>query len=156
MKRIFALCATTVLVSGCATVINGSTQPVSVTSDTVVGASCELKNSEGSWYVTTPGSAVISRTKNDLTVTCKKDGYPTVSLVVPSQFHAATFGNIIAGGVVGVVVDASTGANYEYDTPIKVSFSGAPTGASPAAADTSAPSSAMSSTATASGPAGTQ
>jgi hypothetical protein len=126
MKKILAACAVTLLTSGCATIINGSTQPISVTTDPVVGANCELKNSEGTWYITTPGNAVISRTKNDLNVSCTKDGYPTTAIVVPSKFHAATFGNIVAGGLIGVAVDASTGANFEYDTPVKVALTGNP------------------------------
>jgi len=45
--------------------------------------------------------------------------------VVASQtahFGGATFGNIIAGGIVGVVVDAASGANYSYNDDVRLDF----------------------------------
>jgi hypothetical protein len=104
------------VLSGCATIVNGTTQSVSIltTPADAEGAKCELRNSEGAWFVTTPGSAVVHKTKNDLTVTCKKDGFQDATMVVPSKFGGATAGNILAGGIIGVGVDAASGANYSY------------------------------------------
>ena len=51
-----------------------------------------------------------------------------------AHFGGATFGNIVLGGGVGAIVDAASGANYSYDSPIIVPL-GEPTvpGAIPAA-----------------------
>jgi hypothetical protein len=109
-----ALAAMAVAMSGCATIIKGTTQSVSLSTDPVEGARCTLTSSEGTWYVTTPGSVVVHKTKNDLTVTCTKDGYQEATVTISSKFNAVTAGNIIAGGLIGIGVDAASGANYEY------------------------------------------
>ena len=106
--------------SGCATIVDGTTQSMSVSTTPVQGAACTLTNSEGTWYVTTPGSVQVHKTKNDLTVTCTKDGFQPGSQTAVSKFGGATFGNLVAGGGVGAIVDAASGANYYYDSPLVV------------------------------------
>ncbi len=69
--------------------------------------------------------------KNDLSVTCAKDGYQTATVAHPPSFGAATFGNIVAGGVIGVVVDAASGANYTYPDDICVDLAANPAPALP-------------------------
>ena len=107
-------------VSGCATLVEGTTQSVSVTTTPAEGAECALTNSQGTWFITSPGSVVVHKTKTDLDVTCKKDGYLPGHVVAISHFKATTFANAIAGGGVGVAVDAASGANFYYDSPITV------------------------------------
>lgn len=110
----FSVLAASIAISGCATIVQGTTQSVSITTEPADGAKCELRNSEGVWYLMSPGSAVVHKTKNDLAVTCKKDGYDDATLTVPSKFGATTAGNIIAGGIIGIGIDAASGANYHY------------------------------------------
>ena len=134
MKRMYAagLMALGAALSGCATIVNGTTQSVSVSTPPVEGAHCKLVNSEGTWYLTSPGSVVVHKTKNDLDVTCTKDGFEDAHVVVPSKFDGTTAGNIIAGGLVGIAVDAASGANYEY--PAETAIPMKPLGASAGAA----------------------
>ena len=103
-----------------------SSNPLSVSTSPVQGAACTLHNSEGTWYLTSPGSVEVHKTKNDLEVTCTKDGYQPGKQVATSKFGGATFGNILAGGVIGVGIDAASGANYYYDNPLTVPL-GTPT-----------------------------
>ena len=49
-----------------------------------------------------------------MVVVCKKDPLPNANMTVKSSVKAMAFGNIILGGVVGVIVDTSTGAAYDY------------------------------------------
>jgi hypothetical protein len=126
MIKVLGACAVMLLASGCASIVNGSTEQISVTTDPVAGANCELKNSEGTWQVTTPGTVEVNRARSDLNVTCTKDGYPTTATVMHSKMNFMTFGNVLAGGVIGVMVDSSTGANTEYETPINISLTGTP------------------------------
>jgi len=121
--KIYAFAATAALgiaLSGCATIVDGSTQSMSVSTTPVQGAACTLKNSEGTWFLTSPGSVQVHKTKNDLTVSCTKDGYQSGSQIAVSKFGGATFGNIVAGGGIGAIVDAASGANYYYDSPLTV------------------------------------
>jgi hypothetical protein len=73
--------------------------------------------------VTTPGSTNVHKTKNDLSIDCTKAGYAPAHLVAASRFGGTTAGNLIAGGVIGIGIDAASGANYHYDSPITVTMS---------------------------------
>lgn len=129
---IVAIAATGIALSGCATIVSGSKQSVSVSTLPVQGAACTLHNSEGTWYLTSPGSVEVHKTKHDLEITCTKDGYQPGKQVATAKFGGATFGNILAGGIIGVGVDAASGANYYYDNPLTVPL-GAPASLTPAA-----------------------
>src|ERR1051326_3425476 len=126
-----AIAALGVALSGCATVIKGTTQPVALSSPPVEGEYCTLYNSEGTWSAMTPSVELVTRTKNDLKIVCKKDGYQDATKVVESHFNGATAGNIILGGGVGIVVDAATGADNSYPEAVEVPMT--PVGVTPAA-----------------------
>ena len=96
IQTIAAVAAIGVALSGCATIVDGSKQSVSVSTSPVQGAACTLHNSEGTWYVTTPGSVEVHKTKNDLEITCTKDGFQPGKQVATSKFGGATFGAISA------------------------------------------------------------
>jgi hypothetical protein len=132
--------------SGCATIIDGTTQPVSVNTTPQDGAKCTLTNSQGTWYITSPGSTTVHKTKNDMMVSCAKDGFAGGQVLAKSHFGGATAGNVIAGGVIGIGIDAASGANYYYNSPITVDL-GAPT--TPVAASDAAPAPAAAPTAAA-------
>ena len=108
-----------VLVSGCATVVEGSNQSVSIAT-APPGASCTIDRAGerlGSVGMT-PGSLRISKSKNDLEIACGKDGYQQASIRQSPKFVGTTFGNLIVGGVIGAVVDAASGANYVYPNEV--------------------------------------
>lgn len=130
--RFVAIAALSAALSGCATIIEGTTQSVSISTTPVQGANCTLTNSQGTWYATSPGSVVVHKTKTDLVIDCLKDGYGQGHVVATAHFGGATAGNIIAGGLIGVGVDAASGANYSYDSPITVPL-GAPQAFTPTA-----------------------
>ena len=111
-----------VVVSGCASMISGTNQSLSVLTTGCPGATCQLTNSKGTWYVTAPGSVTVHRGYGDMAVTCRKDGFPDGTTQVSSSTKIATGANI-AWGVflpVGAGVDAATGAAYDYPAEIIV------------------------------------
>ena len=116
--------ATAVLSTGCASIVNGQNQSLSVKTsgaDTeVVGAKCTLNSNKGTWYVTSPGSVTVQRSYNDLMVTCKKDGMEDGMGAIKSSTKPMAFGNILFGGIIGVAVDTSTGAAYDYPDLITI------------------------------------
>ncbi|WP_373379641.1 hypothetical protein [Cupriavidus nantongensis] len=79
-----------------------------------------MVNSKGTFHVTTPGTATVSRAYGDLMVRCDKDGMETGQATVVSATKAMAFGNIIFGGAIGVAVDVSSGAAYDYPELIRV------------------------------------
>lgn len=114
------------LASGCASIVGGTGQVVSVETHQaerpVEGARCEMANSKGTYYVTTPGTVTISRAYGDLTVRCDKEGMEPGQATVISATKALAFGNLLFGGAIGVAVDTSSGAAYDYPEMIRVSM----------------------------------
>lgn len=126
--RVFAS-VSLIALGGCATVIKGTTQDIAVETNPP-GASCIVSRNGAQLAVlsATPGKVQVSRDKSPLMVSCTKAPEATtpVNQTVESKFNGATFGNILAGGVIGVVVDASTGANYTYPEQVLVSLATEP------------------------------
>lgn len=117
-----------IALTGCASITGTTNQSVSVqakepTGVAVVGATCELANKKGKWFVTTPGSVGISRSNDDMQVNCTKDGYAPGSQGVVSVTKGTMVGNIIFGGGIGAIVDHNTGAAYEYPASVQIVMS---------------------------------
>jgi hypothetical protein len=113
---------------GCASVIKGSSQDISLSTTPNDGATCTLNSSRGEWTATTPAQINVKRSKNDIKVHCTKDGFQEASTVIPSEFEPWTLGNLILGGVIGLGVDASTGAINKYPSTVSVPMQSSATG----------------------------
>lgn len=105
--------------SGCATITKGDRQEIQVSTDPP-GAKCELRrNSEVLALVEpTPDVASINKNAAAIEVTCTKPGYQPATEQLSSQFNGATFGNLLVGGLIGLYIDANSGANYDYPTSV--------------------------------------
>jgi hypothetical protein len=116
-----------IYLTGCATIVSEKIQPVTIQTvcdgKLVTGATCELTNSKGNWIVQTPGSTPVRKAWGDLSINCKKDGASGVS-TVSSSSNGTTWGNILIGGGIGAIVDAKTGAGYDYQNSITVTLQG--------------------------------
>lgn len=109
------------LATGCASIVNGQNQSVSVTTGPVQGATCALQNNKGKWYVpSTPGSVTVQRSYKDLNVNCQKKGYAPAERKIESKTKGMAFGNVIFGGVIGAGVDMADGAAYDYPNEINL------------------------------------
>ena len=118
----FSLFLLAVSLNGCATLIDGQHDSIAISSTPVEGANCALMSEDGSYFVTTPGNVIVSKTKHDITITCKRDGYQDRVETIESKFHGTTFGNVIAGGLIGFGVDAASGAMFEYPQTFEVAM----------------------------------
>lgn len=107
--------------AGCATIIEGTGQSINI-STVPAGASCvvDRMGARLGQVSPAPGTLRIDKSKNDIVVSCSMPGFQTVSVTSAPSFGGTTFGNIVAGGLIGAAVDASTGANYEYPPQIMV------------------------------------
>jgi len=103
--------------AACATIMEGSKQPVAVSS-TPAGASISV---DGQEMGTTPATLLLTR-KDSHVVSLLLDGYLPYHMTLEKKTSGWVWGNIVFGGVVGVVVDASTGAMYRL-TPGSVDAS---------------------------------
>lgn len=123
--------AAPLVISGCATIVNGSSQNLSVLTDPA-GASCVFRREGEVIGVVnpSPGTLSISKSRHRIDVRCQKDGYAEVSGNLGSTFQAAALGNILLGGLIGAIADASSGAATDYPKEISLTltsltFSGA-------------------------------
>lgn len=109
------------LLGGCATVVSGTTQSIGVNTDPE-GADCKFtrKGTLVGRVNPTPGTIQIGKDYENVSVSCRKEGFEETTGVIGSEFQAMTFGNILLGGVIGVVVDAASGAMMKY--PESVTF----------------------------------
>jgi hypothetical protein len=109
------------LLSGCATLTTSSSQTVTLTTDPA-GAACTFKRDGKVVGIVnpTPGSLMVSKSHTAIDVSCIKDGYVDAAGTVGSKFQAMTFGNILFGGIIGIAVDAASGATAEYEPQITI------------------------------------
>lgn len=108
---------------GCATVTRGPT--ASVTLDTKPsGAVCMLTRGGQTIAAVnpTPGTVMVEKSRVAIAVSCKKDGYKEAAGVVESEFQPMTFGNILLGGLIGVAVDAASGAMTTYQPSVVITL----------------------------------
>ncbi|MDN3645109.1 hypothetical protein QWY75_02675 [Pontixanthobacter aestiaquae] len=102
--------------SGCATVLNGTSQDIAYLSDP---EGAVVKISQGQTCVT-PCEFSMKRGL-DQRVDFELEGYKPEFVYVQSRLGGSTFGNILAGGGIGAVVDGSNGAsNRLYPRPVYV------------------------------------
>jgi hypothetical protein len=68
----------------------------------------------------TPGSARVSKSRHDITVSCERADYEGSSSTVAAGFQAMTLGNVLIGGVIGIAADLASGAAITYPDSVKV------------------------------------
>lgn len=118
MKRSFLIICLigvgAVLISGCASIIQGTRQNVGISS-TPSGATVCVDNKECG---KTPCVQELSRKDNHF-VTITLDGYMPYEITLTKSVSGWIWGNIIFGGLIGLVVDAVDGAMYKL-TPEQI------------------------------------
>lgn len=94
---------------GCATIINGTTQTIPVATEPP-GAEVYV---DGTIKGHTPVNLQLNR-KESYQVRLALSGYPDRNLNMESKMGGGIGGNILFGGLIGVAVDAGTGASRYF------------------------------------------
>ncbi|PPQ19556.1 translation initiation factor 2 [Bradyrhizobium sp. AC87j1] len=114
--RLVGIVALSVMLGGCASVTRGTTENISISS-TPSGVEAMVSGLEVPTTCTTP-CAIVAKRNADITITFEKEGYQsqTVQLTKEVSGTGATgfAGNLLLGGVVGMGVDAATGAATDH------------------------------------------
>ena len=120
--RLCAL-ATLCMATACASITTGTTQSVSVQTEPP-GAMCIVsRNGETLGIVNpTPGSLTVGKSSQAMTVRCERPGYQIGLTTVPSSMQAMTAGNILFGGIIGLGIDAASGAMNQYPPNISLAL----------------------------------
>ena len=112
-----------IAISGCSSIIEGTSQDIVVNSDPS-GAKCvfERQGRTIAQVDATPGVITIDKTKHDINITCSKEGYQDGRYFNKSDVAAMTAGNLILGGGIGWVIDSASGADNKYDGSVMVTL----------------------------------
>jgi hypothetical protein len=106
---------TAALLAGCATLTKGTDQIVNLDTPGYPGSQCTL-NSKGIGYrtITTPATFQLPKSHFDIAVDCVNTCARGTG-IISSNVEAMTAGNIVFGGVIGVGIDAASGAMNKYN-----------------------------------------
>jgi hypothetical protein len=118
------------LLTGCASIVHGPNQDLTVTSQPE--ALCVTIN--GDSYGATPVVASLPRGKNYV-VQVRKDNYHPYEITVVPVVNGMVWGNLLFGGLVGMAVDASSNAGYEHSPSRVHAFFAVPVEQTPKRAD---------------------
>lgn len=106
--------ALVLLTSSCATIISGSKQNVKFSSNPTTATIFIDEIEVGK----TPFEIKLAR-KSEHSVMIKLEGYQTYETKLTKKFNAWYVGNILLGGLIGLIIDPITGAMYNL-TPDQV------------------------------------
>jgi len=123
IETVAVVAALAVAVSGCASIVKGSSETIAISTVPANHAVCTLSNPRGKWRVSTPGRVKVKRSEDDMDVTCQAPGYADATGTISSDFETWALGNVLIGGLVGLVVDWSTGAVNRYEHRFEVPMS---------------------------------
>ena len=101
---------------GCATIVKGTTQVVAIDTPGAPEANCTLTSSTiGKVTVVTPATVTLQKGSENIVVRCTKECFNDGAGIIGSNTEAMAAGNIIAGGPIGLGVDAISGAMNKYN-----------------------------------------
>ncbi len=99
-----------IALNGCATIMHGTTQDISVTTDP---AEADLLV-DGREHYKSPATITMKR-KDDHTVEISRKGYKNEKIDIKGAMSAAVLGDFLAGGAIGYGIDAATGAQRRLE-----------------------------------------
>jgi len=108
MIKVLTVSIITIMAVGCATIMNGTTQDVGITT-TPSGAEVAIDNVS---YGMTPLIAKLSR-KDNHWIRIEMHGYHRFDATLTKSTSGWVWGNIIFGGLIGLAIDAISGGLYK-------------------------------------------
>lgn len=116
-----------VAASGCASIVNETTQPIRVETKTaegrqVAGVECRLTNDHGTVTLRSGETTMVRRSSRDADINCKQPDGERASGRAISRANAGLAGNVILGGGIGMIVDHHRGTAYTYPSWVQLVF----------------------------------
>ena len=112
---LIATLSISLLLPSCASIVSGSKQNINFNS-TPEGAIVWVDNVN---LGVTPVTAKLERSKKDQKVKIELQGYKPYELTLTRKTNGWIWGNILFGGIIGIIVDSSSGAMYRL-TPDQI------------------------------------
>lgn len=123
LLRFAAFAAGALATGACSTIIEGTSQDINV-GTAPPEAACELVRNEVVIGIirSTPGSVTVKKNKQNIMITCRKEGFKDGIYRNESDFAGASAGNLLLGGLIGIGIDAATGAANKYDGDVIITL----------------------------------
>jgi hypothetical protein len=126
LKKTAAL-AVIMACTGCASIVNETTQPMRLETKTeagalVAGAECKISNDYGSISAKSGETVQVRRSSKDMDIRCSHPENPQAEARAISRANAGLAGNIIFGGGIGAIIDHTKGTAYTYPTWVQLVF----------------------------------
>lgn len=121
--RFVALGLAVASLSACASITRGTEQKLIVNTNPQ-GAACSLTRDGAviGFVQPTPGVVMVDKSSQDIVFDCTLAGYFPSKHITASEAEMMTAGNLIFGGVVGLAIDAGSGAINKYPSNIFVTM----------------------------------
>lgn len=121
------VCITGLISSGCASIVNDSTQPMKIETKSssgvlINGAECRMSNDYGTVTTKSGETTQVRRSGKDMDITCRDSANPEAVGRAVSRANAGMAGNILLGGGIGAIIDHNKGTAYTYPTWIQLVF----------------------------------
>jgi hypothetical protein len=110
------------LLTGCASVITGDVQSVTINvkcKNYIYEAYCVAENKRGKWEFYTPATKEIKKDSSPLVVSCNSS-FENSRLIQYPGLNIFTIGNAVIGGVFGVIIDSSKNTIWAYPSVIEI------------------------------------
>lgn len=108
---LFYLAITSLVITvGCASIMSGTSQKVTFNSHP---SGAKVITHTGLTLVT-PSTATLPKGKS-ISVRCEKEGYETQTQTIGTSLNGWFFGNILFGGLIGMIIDIADGAMMNLD-----------------------------------------
>jgi membrane-associated protease RseP (regulator of RpoE activity) len=127
LNIVVAVCATGIVLAGCATVFEGTTQEISVVTNPP-GAYCvfDRQGMQVGAISASPGTANIRKSKYDIVIKCSKPGYQDAQYLNHSGTTATIAANVAADLLltagISSIVDSADGADNKYDSAVNITL----------------------------------
>lgn len=132
VKKLSLVLAAAALSSGCATIVTGSVDNITIETEPPQAACVVTRDGVQEAIVNpTPGTFALRKSKRDIVITCNKEGYEQSVGSLSSDLQPAFLGNILIGGLIPAAVDWSTGAYVDYPPTITIPLIETPRAAAP-------------------------
>jgi len=123
MKYLLSFTALTLL-AGCASVVDGQTQDVTLKTPGAENARCHIENEDMKYVIYTDQTIEIMKSPHDLEVNCLAPGNREKSVMVKREINDLVAGNVVTGVVPGIAYDYFSRGGFEYPEVITVDFTG--------------------------------
>ena len=123
----WAILFSAVILSGCASVMYGDAQQLSVEArcgHRAIPAQCSVQNSRGHWNVNAPAHLIIKKDSDPLVISCASPFFGAQTVSVAPSATTALAGNALFGGILGAGVDIMSGAGMRYPHTVIVNYPG--------------------------------